>query len=499
VKADIVIAGSGVSGLTAAAILARKGRRVVVLERQSRPGGSLRQFSRQGIGFDVGFHYTGCLGEGEILDLLWHYCGVASRITRVSLADKGYDSFEFPDREGAVHGYFAYDKLAEELKSQFPADAWGIDNYLQAIRESCAAIPFYNTSLPLTPFLRGMRPSGTPLQEVLDHNVRDTHLQAVLQAPAFLYGVPLNRVSFENHAMVAHGYYNGAYITRDGGQAIVDAFLASLAEKGVELLTGSALSTICVEDGSVSGVVTQDGRRISCSQVIYTGHPAHVIDMVPDKIFRPSYCKRLKSLANTLSMFGVFGVSDKQIDPLRGALNYYYLPSPGQILPEHPEVPHSQRPLLLTGTRNGHDEFLQASGNGIILLRPGYWREVGAFSSEIRSRGEGYAEFKARITREMVTQAEELWHERCGSIKSLATGSPLTFRDELSAPEGCTYGAMHCLDQYNPDIRTRLQGLYLCGQSTLMTGVVGASISALVAAGEITDLETLWEEMKRCR
>ncbi len=98
----------------------------------------------------------------------------------------------------------------------------------------------------------------------------------------------------------------------------------------------------------------------------------------------------------------------------------------------------------------------------------------------------------------MVAQAERLWHEQCGAIQPLATGTPLTFCDELSAPEGCTYGAMHCLDQFNPDIRTRLPGLYLSGQSTLMTGVVGASISALVAAGEITGLEPLWEEIKKC-
>ena len=499
-NADIVIAGSGISGLTAAAILAKKGRRVVVLEKQPKLGGTLRQFTRQGIGFAVGFHYTGCLGEGEVLDLLWHYCDVDRLIQKVALAENGFDSFEFPDYSRPVKAYFDYAKLADELKDHFPGDAPGIDQYFQAVRANCQDIPFYNTSLPLTPFLRGMRPEGTSLLETIDRYVVDTHLKAVLKAPAFLYGVPLHQVSFETHSMVAHGYYSGAYTVRDGGQAIVDAFLQVLEENGAELITEAGLASVEAADGKVSGIVTENGLRIACSQVVYTGHPAAIIDMVPDKIFRPSYQKRLRGLLNTLSMFGVFGVSEKTIDPLQGALNYYYLPQPEQLLPGAPDVPHNLRPLLLTATRNGRDEFLQAQGNGIILLRPGYWSEVEGFSTgQWKKRANGYGEFKQRVAGEMVTQAQELWLEHCGTIETLATGTPLTFQDELSAPEGCTYGAMHCLGQFNPDIRTRLPGLYLSGQSILMTGVVGASISALVAAGEILGLESLWEEVKQCR
>ncbi len=83
-NADVVIVGSGVSGLTSATILAKQGKKVVVVEKQPQFGGALRQFKRQGLSFDVGFHYTGCLGEGEFLDFLWRYCEVLPAITPVS-------------------------------------------------------------------------------------------------------------------------------------------------------------------------------------------------------------------------------------------------------------------------------------------------------------------------------------------------------------------------------------------------------------------------------
>ena len=62
-KADVIIIGSGISGLTAAAILAAKDRKVVIIEKQPRIGGALKRFRRSNIPFDVGFHYTGCLGK----------------------------------------------------------------------------------------------------------------------------------------------------------------------------------------------------------------------------------------------------------------------------------------------------------------------------------------------------------------------------------------------------------------------------------------------------
>lgn len=98
----------------------------------------------------------------------------------------------------------------------------------------------------------------------------------------------------------------------------------------------------------------------------------------------------------------------------------------------------------------------------------------------------------------MIERAKKYIAPGFSSIEILAAGTPLTFRDELSAPQGCAYGASHSLDQYTPDIRTRVPGLYLSGQSTLMTGVVGTSLAGFISAGYIVGLESLWKEMCRC-
>lgn len=496
-NADVVIVGSGVSGLTSATILAKKGKRVVVVEKQPQFGGALRQFRRQGLSFDVGFHYTGCLGDGELLDLLWRYCGVLPGVRPVSLT-AGYDQFEFDGKAEPVHGYFSYEKLIAELKSHFPNESSGIDQYFSVVQEICAEVPFYNTDLPLKDFLRGYKSRPSSLNLFLKKITADPYLRAVLLAPGFLYGAPVEEASLEVHALVAHGYYSGAYIVEGSGQAIVDGFIESLKRFGGELLAGVSVESVVEKERKTAGVVLSDGRIIDCNDVIYTGHPASVLSRVPGGIFRPVYQKRLQGLANSLSMFAVFARGEKQLNPFDEALNHYVLPSGYDVLTGDSKTPQHLRPMMMTGTRTRSGQSLQADSNGIILLRLGYWQDVEQFaSSRPGSRSAEYKAYKKKIGSEMVAAAQKRWWDLTGEIETLAIGTPLTFRDELNAPEGCAYGAMHCLNQFNPDVRTRLPGLYLAGQSTLMTGVVGASISGLVAAGEILGLESLWEELKK--
>jgi all-trans-retinol 13,14-reductase len=58
-KLDAIVIGSGIGGLTAAALLASKGKRVLVVEQHDVAGGCTHTFVDKGYEFDTGLHYVG--------------------------------------------------------------------------------------------------------------------------------------------------------------------------------------------------------------------------------------------------------------------------------------------------------------------------------------------------------------------------------------------------------------------------------------------------------
>ena len=79
-KYDTIVIGAGVSGLTAAILLAQNGRKVALLERSHAVAPTIRGFFRGDIYFDTGFHYAGMFGPGEPLARLCERLGILSHI-----------------------------------------------------------------------------------------------------------------------------------------------------------------------------------------------------------------------------------------------------------------------------------------------------------------------------------------------------------------------------------------------------------------------------------
>ncbi len=56
-NADCIIIGGGVSGIVAAAMLAKLGKKVVIVEQHGKLGGGYHTFKKEGFIFDSGYHY----------------------------------------------------------------------------------------------------------------------------------------------------------------------------------------------------------------------------------------------------------------------------------------------------------------------------------------------------------------------------------------------------------------------------------------------------------
>jgi len=126
---DVVIIGSGVSGLTAAALLSNAGLRVCVLERHLIIGGYLQGFTRKGFIFDTAIHWLNQFGKDGMVTKVFDYIG---------------NDYPRPVGMKKIHKHMAHgyeftltnnpDELKEQLFRDFPDEKDGIERFFEAAK-----------------------------------------------------------------------------------------------------------------------------------------------------------------------------------------------------------------------------------------------------------------------------------------------------------------------------------------------------------------------------
>ena len=133
---DVIVIGSGIGGLTTAGLLARAaGKRVLVLERHTEPGGLTHTFRRDGASWDVGVHYIGQLGPGSQGRAYFDYLS-GGELEWNRMPDS-YDRFVYPGVDLRVSS----DPLQYErdLVAAFPQEARAIHRYFKAVRRTASS------------------------------------------------------------------------------------------------------------------------------------------------------------------------------------------------------------------------------------------------------------------------------------------------------------------------------------------------------------------------
>ena len=239
IRADAVVIGAGLGGLSAAGYLASAGRKVAVLEHHTVPGGYAHEFKRRGFRFEVALHALDGAGRGGWLEPMLDDLGVLDRVDFTEI-DPFYTA-RFPDFEITVPADLS--AYVRELKQAFPAEAAGIDGLFSAIGRVAVDIVRYGEDRR-----SGARPTPTEMierypdmaqafsqdwQTFMETYLGDAQLQAVVSTLWGYFGLPPSKVSAGLFCLALHSYHTtGAWYPKGGSQAMSRAIVEGIVEHG---------------------------------------------------------------------------------------------------------------------------------------------------------------------------------------------------------------------------------------------------------------------------
>ncbi|HEY1921997.1 MAG TPA: FAD-dependent oxidoreductase, partial [Tepidisphaeraceae bacterium] len=309
---DSIVVGSGITGLTAARILAQHGKRVLLLEKASILGGSLARFRVEGIPFDVGFHFTGGFNDdgNGALDEILNLLGVRERIHPIYFPRDACHRMIFPSSGVEYVVPCGTHIVHEKLRRDFPRERDGIDRYFQRFHSVIEATPTLNVS-GFDAFPPPIEEDRITLQSVLDDCASDRVLQTVLGGLCMCYGTRPDEVSFSTHCRVSFGLHESLARVEDGGDAFVDALVDVLRSDNVDIRTRTTIQQCTdVRDKKVNRFVLNDGSEVSASSCIFTMHPNTILSVLPKENLSKAFQSRVGDFESSNSFFTVYGSLD---------------------------------------------------------------------------------------------------------------------------------------------------------------------------------------------
>lgn len=505
---DAIVIGSGLGGLTAGALYARAGHRVLVLEQNNRFGGAATTYHRGSMTIEASLHETAnpqaaADPKGEIFEALDLY----QDIELVPVGDFQEVRCPLVGRPLIIpHGMEA---LRERLTERFPNEAVAIRRFLNRLDTiqttthvfmekhnrlwwlaHSAVLPFQ-----LWPVLRDMHSS---VSEVLERYFGDNEaIKLALAANLIYWSDDPDRMWWLFYAIAQGAFLQGGgnYI-KGGSQVLSDRLVDRIRESGGEALTGqTAVEILLGEQDKVFGVRYRPRGggeyTVAHAPVVFANASPHAVESMLPATVRKRFMAPYRSMPLSTSLFSIILGLNRRPSEL-GVSAYSTI-----IVPEWMERLSDLRYCagLLADMPRGRLPILGVCDYSHIdsgLLDGGLYPVSMAGADRLANwDGLSDADYLARKDAWLDAVIERLdleWPGFANAVMQREFATARTMRDFLNTPGGAIYG-------FAPNVpersllkgpprtpRTSIKGLWLASAYAGFGGFSGAMWSGGAAA-----------------
>lgn len=496
---DILVIGSGLGGLVSAVIMAKEGLKVCVLEKNNQFGGNLQTFSRDKLIFDTGVHYLGGLSKGQNLYHYFSYLEIMNELDIHKMDEDGYDKITFDGDPIDYPHAQGYDNFILQLSKFFPDEKENLERYCEGIQYVCNHFPRYNVT-----------GKDQYNEEILHLNTRrfiesitqDKKLQSVLLGSNFLYGGDSENTPLYVHALTVNSCIQSAYKCIKGGSQISKLLIRKLREYGAEVHKHAEVAKMIFNNEDVLiGVKTKGGKEYHAKQFISNIEIRSTIHLIGEDRLKKSFLNRVLSWEPVSSCFSVYLVLKPRT--IRNFnYNIYHYSSEDLVWKAYRYDKKSwPETYMLSSTPSKADHEFAESLTIISYMNfdeVAIWQKTVNTVVDEHERGAQYETFKQKKADQMIDALEKRIPDLRRSIKKVYTSSPLSYRDYIGSVEGNMYGykkssGTPLKTMVSP--RTKIDNLFLTGQSVNMHGILGCTIGAFNTCAEILGKELIEERL----
>ncbi|MFV9507658.1 MAG: phytoene desaturase family protein [Oscillochloridaceae bacterium umkhey_bin13] len=496
---DVIVIGAGIGGLTAGALLAARGREVLVLEQHYLAGGSAQTFPSGRYRFDVGpklfFGMDAARGNMRYHEQVFAELDEWPELSHY----ESYYTFQHPG--GALRVAGSIEAYLDQLIAAFPRHERGIRAFyqrLEAIHGLFIGMPNLPLDdpwalaelvwrVPLDRLVEVNHWSQVTLGELFDRYLLCPELRAILNAElvAFCYSDLDDTPAVLGALVLIERHKGGGSFTKGGSGALAQVLIRGLEKFGGRLAYRSPVRQILVDAGRARGVELADGTRIGARWVISNagvvntfGRAGTPVQPLVDRHWlRSATLQKVDRLRLTDSFITLFAGVDASVfpegtDPHTLFMDGYY-----------------QRAADLRMICFCNSSFKDAS-----LAPPGkHALQIVYFDPDYSQyaswqRDESYEARKEQATERALTMAEQVFPGLRTGLDRLEVGTPLTYEFYL-AKWGGGWGAQMTVDQFafgRFQHKTDVDGLLLVGADTHPgIGVVSVTMSGINCARHI--------------